>query len=126
MKISTIERTAEATAFKDSMAGGKVKFYDGAVPADPQATPAGTLLGTVTLSSPAFTVSSGVATVIGTPDSLAVATSTTTFGRLTKSDDSAIADCTVGTSGAELNLTKLAFVTDETIKIITLTYTVPE
>lgn len=126
MKISTIERTAEATAFNANMASGKVKFYDGIVPANPQTTPAGALLGTVTLGSPAFTVSSGVCTLIGTPDSLAVATSTTTFARLTKSDDSAIADCTVGTSGAEINLTKLAFVTDETIKILTLTYTVPE
>jgi len=126
MKISTVERTAEAQAFADNMASGKVKFYDGAVPADPQATPAGTLLATVTLQTPAFSVAGGVCTLNGTPNNLAVADSTGTFARLTKSDDSAIADCSIGTSGTDLILTKLEFVTDETVQINSLTYTVPE
>ena len=126
MKISTVERTAEAQAFADNMSGGELAFYDGAVPADPQTVPSGQILATVTLGTPAFTVSNGVCTLIGTPNEPALQTAVTTFARLKKADLSAIADCSVGISSTEVIVTKVEFVLDETVQIQSMTYTVPE
>ena len=126
MKISTVERTAEAQAFADNMAGGEVAFYDGAIPADPQATPAGDILATITLNTPAFTVASGVCTIIGTPNDTALVTSTCTFARLKQSDLSSVADCDVSITSGDIVLTKLEMVLDETVQIQSMTYTVPE
>src|SRR5512139_2163788 len=66
IRLATAAATAAAVAVVDRIdagAGpGTLKIYSGAVPADGDTTPAGTLLATVTLADPAFGAASSVST----------------------------------------------------------------
>ena len=91
----------------DQCNAGFVKIYSGAVPANADAALAGnTLLSTLTFANPAFgAAAAGVKTANAiAQDPSAVATGVATFFRATKSDNTVIAQGTVGTAGEALNL----------------------
>ena len=78
---------------------GKIKFYDGTQPET--GGTATTLLGTVTLGSPAAPAASNGATTLNTTteDSDADASGTATWARITTSADVFVTDCTVTATG---------------------------
>lgn len=114
--------TAIANAIDAGSAGGKIKFYDGTRPAT--GGTATTLLGTVTCDTTCGTVSNGVLTFGSlTEDSSADATGTATWARLTDSDDNFVCDCSVGTSGADINLNSTSITAGGIIRITSGTLT---
>lgn len=128
--ISTAARNAACDAVVDLVDAGTppglLKIYAGSVPADVNAALGGaTLLGTLTMSNPAFgSASSGVATASAiTSDTSADATATATFFRITNAAGTAIIQGNVGTSGADLNLSSTAITSGGTIAVSSLTYT---
>lgn len=114
----------EITALLDAGSGAaKIKIYDGSVPADVGTAISGqTLLGTLTCTDPAAAAaSSGDLTFSSiSDDSSADATSTATFFRITDSDDNAVVQGTVGTSGADINFDSVSFVAGGTVSISSL------
>lgn len=132
MNISTAARNALAAAIAvllDAGSGpGTIKLYTGTKPAGPgTAVTTQTLLGTLTLSDPAFgSPSNGVVaagTIIG--DSTADATGTATWFRAADSNGLAVIDGTVGTSGAELILDTTSIIAGGAIVVESWTITAP-
>ena len=114
--------TAVANAIDAGSAGGKIKFYDGTRPST--GGTATTLLGTVTCSTVCGTVADGVLTFAAfTEDSSADATGTATWARITDSDDNFVCDCSVGTSGSDINLNSTAITSGGIIRITSGTLT---
>ena len=114
--------TSIANAIDVGTAGGKIKFYDGTRPAT--GGTATTLLGTVTCSTTCGTVSNGVLTFASfTEDSSADATGTATWARITDSDDNFVCDCSVGTSGADINLNSTSITAGGIVRITSGTLT---
>jgi len=107
---------------------GYIRIYDGARPATADTALSGnTLLATLRFGASAYgaTDASGVATANAiTGESNAPASSTATFCRIFKSDGTTvIRDCSVGTSGAEVNLTTLSIVATGTVTCSSSTLT---
>ena len=91
-------------------------------------TAMGTVLATIALSNPAApTVTAGVLTFSGTPlstSSGASATGTAAAARIRKSGAvDVITGLTVGTSGADINLSSVAIVSGETVTITSASIT---
>lgn len=116
---------------------GTVKVYTGTQPADANTAISGnTLLGTFDFGSTAFAASSAsgtaptrsaVATANSISDVTAVATGTATWFRALKSDGTtAVFDGSVGTSGADLNLTDTSITSSEDMSVSSFTIAVPE
>lgn len=120
-------RQDEITALVDAGTGaGKVKVYDGAVPANVGTALSGqTLLAQGTLSDPsAAAASGGVWTASSiTADASADATGTPTFARITDSDDNDIIQLTVGTSGTELIINTATITASQEVQFTSLTIT---
>lgn len=89
-------------------------------------TSGGTEVATCTFSDPAFgNASTGVATASAiTADSSATG-GTTTKAVFKDSDGTAVLTCSVGTSGADINLTNNVIAASESVSITSLTVTVP-
>lgn len=100
---------------------GKIIIYDGDVPANADASlSSNTALATFTLGSSAFgSASSGTISLSGVPLTVAAdATGTASFFRITKSDGTTVvAQGSVGTSGAQLNLNTVAITQDVNVTI---------
>lgn len=113
LNYSTALRNAKMDAITTAVGNaGKLKIYDGTQPAGPgTAITTQTLLATYTLGSPfAAGASNGVLSPTApasTPN--AAATGTATWFRITKSDDTAVIDGSVSTSGADCNLSSTSF-----------------
>lgn len=109
-----------------------IEIFSGSVPADADATNAGTLLARLVCSKPVFTsvAASGnnaLATFAAIASGAAVATGTATFFRiLTQAGGSVLAQGAVGTSSAELILNTVAISTGSTVSITSATITLPE
>ena len=129
--ISAAARTAMVQQIQvaiDAGAGaGTIKIYTGTQPAGPGTAPSGTLLGTLTLSDPAFpAASNGVLTASAiTSDTSADATGTATWFRAATSTGVAVIDGSVGTSAADLILTSVSIVAGGTIAVTSWTITMP-
>jgi hypothetical protein len=120
--IRTAWVTAIQTAIDAGATGGKIKFYDGTRPATNGT--ATNLLGTVICSTVCGTVSNGVLTFSTfTDDDSADATGTATWARITDSADTFVCDCSVGTSGADINLNSVAITAGGIIRITSGTLT---
>ena len=104
--IRTAMVTLLSTAIDGGPAAGKVKIYDGAMPATGAAVTTQNLLGTVLCSDPcASGIAAGVLTFDDfTDDDDADGSGTATWARITDSDDNFVCDASIGTSGADLNL----------------------
>ncbi len=107
---------------------GFVEIYDGTQPATPNvAVSTQTKLAKLALSATAFSASSGgTKTANAVTSSAALATSTATWFRAFKSDDTtAVIDGSVGTSGADMNLSTVSIVTGATISVTSWTVSMP-
>ena len=124
--------TAYLTAL-DAGSAGIIEIYDGAKPTDADtAIGAQTKLATLTCSATAGVVSDGAPGGLLTfnaisDDAAADATGTAAWFRiLTQAGGTVIQDGTVGTSGADINFSTVAFVALAVISISSLTLTQPE
>lgn len=129
MKLSTTARNAACNSVVDLLDNGYVRIYTGSAPANPQTAASGTLLAELRFNATAFgAASTGAATANAfTADSSANADGTAGYVRLLQSDGSTvIADCSVGTSGADINLNSLSISTGVEVQITSMTYTQPE
>lgn len=106
---------------------GYLKIYDGTQAATADTSiGAQVLLATLRFNSTAFgSASSGVATANAiTSDTDAAATGTATWARLLKSDGTTVVmDCSVGTSGADINLATVSIAQHATVAVSSFTYT---
>lgn len=100
---------------------GKIEVWSGTRPT-PEGTPAGTLLGTFTLESPAFSsVVDGVATLDADPtlSTAASASGTASWARMTDGDNNVLFTGTVGTASSSdfvINATNIT--SGQTLNII--------
>jgi hypothetical protein len=131
--ISTAARDDATDAVVDQFDGGTLEIRSGAAPG-PGAAPAGTLLASITLPTPAFGASSsGTAAKNGTwEDASADGTGTAAHFRLKTSadDDSAVQtfpriEGTVGQGSGDLSLDNVAIEAGQTVTISTFTVTMP-
>lgn len=136
-RMSNVAAKAACDAIVDLIDGGsgagKLRIYDGTQPADPDtAVSTQTLLAELTLSDPAFGNAAdanpgGRATASSiTQDSSANATGTAAWFRVVDSNDVAILDGSVGTSGCDLNLVTTSIVSGQPVQITSFTVTMPE
>jgi hypothetical protein len=105
-------------------ASGKLRIYSGTRPATGGAIT--TLLAELTLNATfAPAASGGVLTLNSiTGDASADATGTATWARIFKSDGTTIClDCSVGTSGADINLATTSLVTGAAVNVTSATIT---
>lgn len=128
MKTAIASRNAALDALTALANGGTVNLYTGAQPSTPETATAETLLASCTLADPAFgAAANGIATANTISDDAAAdATGTAGWFRVLASDGTtALWDGTVGTSGADLNFSSVAFQTGDTISITGFTVTLP-
>ena len=130
-RITAATRNAMLNVIRDKIdlgsAGGKIKIYSGTQPANGDTALAGnTLLGTLVFSTTsAADAAAGVLTFSAiTEDASADATGTASFARITDSDDNAVLDVDVGTSGATINLNTVAIVAAGPIRMTSGTLTI--
>ena len=112
----------------DVLNSGFLEIYDGTQPATPNvAVTSQNKLAKLTLASTAFGASSGGTKTAGAIGSVAALfTSTATWFRAFKSDDTtAVIDGSVGTSGADLNLNDVAITTGGTVSVTSWTVSMP-
>jgi hypothetical protein len=131
LRLSTTARNALANALKTAIdagsGAGTIKLYTGTQPATPQDTATGTLIATLTFAKPSFgTASVGVITAAAIAAVSAVAAGTVGWARIADSDGNAIMDVDVGTSGATINLSSLAFAINDTVTVSSATLTMPQ
>lgn len=113
--------TALATAIG---ASSTIKIYSGTKPATPETAASGTLLATVTISG-SFTSTSGVLTAADPASVTPAANGTAGYFRVATSGGTAILDGTVGTSGADMNLSSTTIATTSPLDLGVPTITVP-
>lgn len=125
--ITTANRNRAADAVCARANGGSLRIYSGTPPADANAALSGnTLLANLAMSATAFgAASSGVATANAiTADSSADADGTATFFRVLESDGTTVVfQGSVGTSGADLNLSTTTIAVTGNVSVSSLTYT---
>jgi hypothetical protein len=149
VRLSTALRNnlAGSTGFAASFANGVIEIYTGSQPASADNAVSGTLLGTVTLNSGAFTpgtatngltfatAASGAVSKSGVWSFNGIAVGTAGWFRLkgnavdTGAADSSAAlvrlDGSIGTSGADLNLSNLSITVGAPTTVDTFTFTIP-
>jgi hypothetical protein len=117
------------TAAVDAGAGpGTLKVYTGAKPASVATAASGTLLATFTLPDPsAAAAAAGVAdwNLATSITATVAATGTAGWFRVADSTDAAVFDGTVGTSGADLNFSAVAWTSGGTVEITSGSTTEP-
>lgn len=120
--LRTTRSTAILTALDAGAGAGKIRIYSGTRPAT--GGTATTLLAELPLSDPAGTVTNGVLTLSAiTDDSSADATGTATWFRALDSDNTAVLDGDVGTSGSDLNLVTTSIVATQPVEITSFVLT---
>lgn len=105
-------------------ANAKLRIYDGARPAT--GGTATTLLAELTCNATfAPAASSGTLTLNSiTSDSAADATGTATWARIVQSDGTThVLDCSVGTSGADINLNTVSIATNAVVSVTSAVFT---
>ena len=104
---------------------GLLAIYTGTQPTNPDTALSGnTLLASLALSSTfAPAASSGVLTANSITSATAGNTGTATWATLTTSGGTRIVDMSVGTSGADLNLSTTSIVSGATVAVSSLTIT---
>ena len=132
LRVSNAARSAAADAIRllfDAGAGaGKIRVYNGTQPAGPDtAVSSQTLLAEFTLADPSFgAASNGVTTLAGTPrTTTGVAAGTASWFRMLDSNNLAIVDGAVGTSGAELNLNTTTISVGVSVEVTSGSITMP-
>ena len=119
--LTTAARNAACNAIVDLVdagsGAGTLVFY---------AADTTTEVATLTFSDPAFgNASTGVATASAITSDTSATGGTTTVAKLLDSDATEVLRCSVGTSGADINLSNNVIAASETVAITALTVTVP-
>jgi len=125
-KLSAASRNLALNAALDVLNSGFMDIYDSTQPTDADtAVGAQVKLARLTLSAAAFAAASaGSKAANAITSGTALATGTASWFRLWKSDGTtAVADGSVGTSGANLNLNSTAIQINATVSCTSLTYT---
>ena len=129
LKIAQNTAQLQATALVGSVTNSsQVQIYSGTQPATPETALSGnTLLATIVLpASSAFSSTNGVMTAAAISNVTIVATGTAAFFRWTESNGTTvIADGSVGTSGADMNLNSVALSSGATLATSSFTFTIP-
>lgn len=133
IRLATAARNAAADAVVDLIDGGAgagtLKIYTGSVAANPNTTPSGTLLATVTFADPAFgAASTGVATATN-PDAVTGSGDGTAGCFLVEDSTGAnVFDGTVTATGGggDLELSTTTISTGVSVDITSFTYTQPQ
>jgi hypothetical protein len=130
MKDSVAARNGQLDNLTARLNNGYLRIYSGTKPASADTALSGnTLLAELRFGATAFgAASSGTATANAiTQDASADATGTATFARLLSSDGTtAVIDITVGTSGAELNLSTTSIAAGVIVQVTSMTITQPD
>ena len=128
-RISTGARNAAATAIATLLDGGSIEIRTGAQPATPGTAASGTLLGTLTLSSPAFgAAATGVVTANAvTSDSSADNTGTAGWFRAYSSTSTAVIDGSITATGGggDMTLDSISIIAGGVIACTSWTITMP-
>ena len=119
--LTTAARNAACNAIVDLVdagaGAGTLVFY---------AADTTTEVATLTFSDPAFgNAATGVATASAITSDTSATGGTTTVAKFLDSDATEVLRCTVGTSGADINLSNNVIAASETVAITALTVTVP-
>tara|TARA_R110000868_G_scaffold136724_4_gene349770 strand:- start:1915 stop:2325 length:411 start_codon:yes stop_codon:yes gene_type:complete len=126
-QLSNAAANAAADAVCDQMDTGYLRIYSGTQPATANTSiTSQVLLAVLRFNAAAFAAASaGVATAGAiTSDTAAAATGTASWFRAFKSDGSTVMfDGSVGTTGADLNLSTTAIVQNATVAVSSFTYT---
>lgn len=101
-----------------------IEIRTGSKPATPETAASGTLLATVAISG-SFTSSGGALTAADPASVTVAATGTAGYFRVKTSGGTAKIDGTVGTSGADMNLSTVSLVAGGTVDLGVPTFTVP-
>lgn len=133
MKISQNSGSTMIAALGALANNGTLVIYSGTQPTDPDTALSGnTALATFTFSATAFGAASHVSSTEQIAASfvastvVASATGTATFARVFKSDGTTVvADLTVGTSGADINLNSASITSGGNVTISSLTLAEP-
>jgi hypothetical protein len=124
LTLSTVARSDMMSALLPHLAGGTIKLYSGSKPAS-LGTPSGTLLATLTMGSPAGTVSSGVLTIGSvTQSNGSHVNGTPTFIRFSTSGGTAVADIDIGAGAGNVQFTGTV-VNGQNVTVSGLTLTAP-
>lgn len=118
------------TAVNAGAGAGKLRIYDGSKPANADtAVGAQVLLAEITLADPAFAAPSGGTMDIDADpdvsDASANATGTASWARIVDSDNNAVYDGTVATSGADFNISSTSITSGQTVTLVSGTLTLP-
>lgn len=105
LTLATAARTDRMTAFLARLAGGTIELWNGTKPSA-LGTPGGTKLATLTLGSPAGTVTSGVLTIGSvTQTNSSHVNGTPTFARFKASGGGVEADVDIGSGAGTISFT---------------------
>lgn len=137
-RISTAARSAAASAMAALVDGGSgaghLRIYTGSQPATPDTAPSGTLLADFTLSDPAYTEASGVATLDVTPAVTATGVAAGTAGWFRVLDSTQAAGSGLGVydgsvtatgGGGDLTLATTTVSVGLSVEITSATLTMP-
>lgn len=107
---------------------GYLIFYNGTIPTNADtALGAQTALSTVTFSATAFgAASNGTATADTITGSTAGVAATATWARWYQNDGGTVLDCTVGTSGEDINFNSNIFTVGASVDVTSLVVVVPK
>jgi len=116
------------TALIDATGAGSAVFYTGTIPTNADtALGAQAALSTVTFSATSFVAgATGASTAATITGSTAGAAGTATWARFFGGGGGTVLDCTVGTSGEDINFNSNIFSVGASVDVTALTITVPK
>ena len=121
---ATAAQAMAAALATDIGSAATIEIRSGSKPATPESAATGTLLATVAISG-SFTASGGSLTSADPASVTVAASGTAGYFRLKTSGATAKVDGTVGTSGADMNLSSTSLVAGGTVDLGVVTLTVP-
>lgn len=125
LTISAADANAMAATLATQIgSAATIEIRTGSKPATPETAASGTLLATVAISG-SFTASGGSITAADPASVTVAATGTAGYFRVKTSGGTAKIDGTVGTSGADMNLSTVSLVAGGTVDLGVPTFTVP-
>ena len=125
-RITNAIRSLQALSIDQEFDDGYLRIYSGTRPAGPSSSATGTLLVELRFASTAVaSEANGVLTFAAIAPENAVADGTATWARALKSDGTtAILDCSVGTSGFNVNMSSTAVTTGTPVQVTSFTHTI--